>query len=54
MHKQLTIKLSYAWALEGGPLPPWTLKFAAKKGVFLVLSGKKQISRLLAPPGNVL
>jgi len=29
---------------------PWILKILAKKVVFLVLSGKKQISPFLAPP----
>jgi len=30
-------------------LSPWILKISAKKVVFLVSSGKKQISLLLAP-----
>jgi len=32
-----------------GPWPPWMLTFLAKYIVFLVLSGKKQFSPLLAP-----
>jgi len=46
--------LAYAstpWALEGGqgrPWTPWILKISAKKVVFLVSSGKNQISPLLA------
>jgi len=36
-----------------GPSPPWILKVVAKKFVFLVLNGKKQISPLL-PPGQIL
>jgi len=39
---------------RGGAWPPWILKFLEKKFVFLVLSGKKQISLLLAPPGKIL
>jgi len=31
-------------------LSPWILKFSAKKVVFLVSSGKNQISPLLDPP----
>ena len=34
---------------QGGKTPFWILKFSAKKVVFLVLSGKKQFSLLLAP-----
>jgi len=34
---------------RGGPCLPWILKFSAKKVVFLVSSGKNQISPLLAP-----
>jgi len=39
---------------QGRPWPPWILKFSAKRVVFLVLSGKKQISQLLTPPGKIL
>jgi len=35
-----------------GALPTWILKISAKKVVFLVSSGKKQIWPLLAPLGN--
>jgi len=35
-----------------GAFPPWTLKVLEKKVVFLVFSGKKQISPLLASPGK--
>jgi len=38
--------------IEGGP-PPWIFKIAAKKVVFLVLSGKKLISPLLASPTKI-
>ena len=34
---------------QGGQGPPWILKFSAKKVVFLVSSGKNQISPLLTP-----
>jgi len=47
----------HTWASEGGqgkPRPPRILKFSAKKVVFLVLSGKNQISPLLCPPGKIL
>jgi len=37
-----------------GALDPWILKILPKKVVFLVLSGKKQISPLLAPRGKIL
>jgi len=33
----------------GGAWPPWILKISAKKVVFLVSSGRKQTSPLLAP-----
>jgi len=33
----------------GGPTPPWILKLSAKKVVFSISRGKKQISPLLAP-----
>jgi len=42
----------YPWASEGGeggPSAPWILKISAKNVVFLVSSGKKQISPLLKP-----
>ena len=35
-------------------LPPWILKILAKKVVFLVSSGKKQMLPLLAPPRKIL
>ena len=38
-----------AWASEGGPCSPWILKSFAKKIIFFVLNGKKQISPLLPP-----
>jgi len=34
---------------QGALLSPWILKILAKKVVFLVFSGKKQILLLLAP-----
>jgi len=40
---------------EGGAgeaLPPWILKLLAKKVIFSISMGKKQISPLLAPPGK--
>jgi len=40
---------------EAGSLSSWILKISAKKVVFLISSGKKQISPLLAPtPGKNL
>jgi len=36
-----------------GRVASWNLKFVAKKVVFLVLSGNKQISLILAP-GKIL
>jgi len=36
-----------------GPCPHWILKFSAKRVVFLVSSGNKQISPLLAPHGKI-
>jgi len=46
-----------AWASEGGKgraLAPLDFEiFSKKKVVFLVLSGKSQISPLLAPPGKI-
>jgi len=44
------------WASEGGQgrgVAPWILKLLAKKIVFLVLNGKKQISPFLTLPGNI-
>jgi len=38
---------------RGALAPSWILKFLAKKVVFLVSSGKNQISPLLAPPGKI-
>ena len=38
---------------KGASAPPWILKFSARKVVFLVFSGKNQISLLLAPPGKI-
>ena len=41
------------WASDGehgGALTPWILKISAKKVVFLISSGKKQIPPLLTPP----
>ena len=35
---------------EGGSRDPWILKIPAKKILFLISSGKKQISPLLPPP----
>ena len=37
----------------GGLGPPWIWNFQQKKVVFLVLSGKNQISSLLAPHGKI-
>jgi len=39
---------------RGEPRPPWVFKISAKKIVFLVPSGKKQISPLLPPWKNAL
>jgi len=42
-----------SWASKGegrGPQLPWILKLFAKKVVFSISRGKKQISSLLAPP----
>jgi len=39
---------------KGGKDPPWILKILAKSVIFLVLSGKSQISPLLAPRGKIL
>jgi len=50
-----TTVVLHPWASEGGqrPLvPPWILKISTKKVIFLILSGKKQISPLLAPWKN--
>jgi len=46
----------YTWASEGGQgaLPPRILKILAKKVVFLVSSGKKQILPLLDPATKIL
>jgi len=38
---------------KGGHSPPEILKFSEKNGVFLVSSGKNQVSPLLAPPGKI-
>jgi len=35
-----------------GPCPPWILNLLAKRVVFSISRGKKQISPLLALPGN--
>ena len=35
---------------QGGLAPPWILKFSVKKVVFLISSGKKQITSLLPRP----
>jgi len=47
-----------AWASEGGAwgpnAPPGILKLLAKNVVFLVFSGKKQVSLLLPPPRKIL
>jgi len=42
------------WASEGGQgfHSPWILKISAKKVLFLISSGKKQISPLLATPSQ--
>jgi len=37
---------------EREALAPWILKLLAKKVVFSISRGKKQISPLLAPPGK--
>jgi len=37
---------------EGAKAPLWILKLLAKKVVFSISRGKKQISPLLAPPGK--
>jgi len=37
---------------RGGLAPSWISKFSVKKVVLLVLSGKKEISPLLAPWKN--
>jgi len=42
-----------SWASEGEQ-SPWILKISAKKVAFLVSSGKKQISLLLAPTRKIL
>ena len=39
---------------RGGLSPPWILKLLAKKVVFSISRGKKQISPLLPPPGKHL
>jgi len=43
-----------SWASERGAGPTLDFEIFAKKVVFLVLSGKKQISPLLASPGKNL
>ena len=40
--------------VKGVVKTPWILKFSAKKFVFLVSRGKKQISPLFSPPGKIL
>jgi len=39
--------------VKGVVKTPWILKFSAKKFVFLVSRGKKQISPLFSPPGKI-
>ena len=42
------------WRRKWGESPSWIWKISAKNVVFLVSSGKKQISPLLATPGKIL